>query len=126
MQDNKKPREFENWRTYIWDRKEDAANTFGYHLTQLCRNKAIENLPVNMTNVDKEKAIESIDIALHNIMDLLEGFWKLESGNKYSIEYLLQVVVKDKHNLELERLAINPGLDLPIGFWKWVKEDNFI
>jgi hypothetical protein len=78
-----------------------------------------------MKSQDKDKAIEAIHIALHNVMDLVEGFWRLESGRDNYVEYQLQVIVKDKSHNEIERVDIAAGLDLPIGFWKWAKDGEF-
>ena len=125
MDDKSLPREYNDWRTDLWGRKEDAAYTFGYHLIKHCRNEAIESLPNDMTNENREKAIEAINTALHNVMDMIEGFWKLESGENHSIEYIIQVLIKDKSNTEIEKIDIASGLDLPIGFWKWTNDGEF-
>lgn len=125
MDNISEPKEFDNWRTELWGRKEDAAYTFGHHLIKLCRDQAIAGLPNNMNLNDREKAVEAVHIALHNVMDLLEGFWKLKSGNEHSVEYILQVLIRDKENKEVERIDISPGLDLPIGFWKWANDGEF-
>jgi hypothetical protein len=125
MEDKSKPREYKEWRPGLWDRREDAANTFGYHFIKYARDQAVNRLPVAMKSEDKEKAIEAIHIALHNVMDLVEGFWKLESGKEHFVEYHLQVVVKDKSHNEIESINIAPGLDLPIGFWKWAKDGEY-
>ena len=74
---------------------------------------------------DREKAVEAIHPALHNVMDLIEGFWKLESGKVHSVEYILQVLIRDKGRNEVERIDIAPGLDLPIGFLKWAQDGEF-
>jgi len=124
-QNKSEPREYKDWRKELWDRREDAAYTFGYHFIRYCRDQAVDNLPKDMNPDDREKAIESIHIALHNVMDLVEGFWKLESGENNYIEYHLQVVAKDKDHNEIERVNIAPGLDLPIGFWKWAKDGEY-
>lgn len=125
MEKKSEPRDYNDWRSEAWDRKEDAAHTFGYHLIKYCRDKAVANLPVEMKAGDKEKAIESIHVALHNVMDLIEGYWKLETGKDKCIEYNLQVVVKDKEHNEIERIDIAPGLDLPIGFWIWARDGEY-
>jgi hypothetical protein len=125
MENKSEPREYKDWRKGLWDRKEDAAYTFGYHFIKYCRDQAVDNLPKEMNPDDREKAIESIHIALHNVMDLVEGFWKLESGENHYVEYHLQVVAKDKDHNEIERVNIAPGLDLPIGFWKWAKSGEY-
>ncbi len=126
MQDNSTPKKFPEWSLNSLQRTEDAAYTFGHHLIIHSRNTAIEALPVDLTDVQREKSIEAIDISLHNMMDLLEGFWKLESGSDHTIEYALQVVVKNNVQKEVERIEISPAkLDLPIGYWKWAKNNEF-
>lgn len=119
MQDLSKPRNYNEWRTENYKREEDAAYTFGYHLIEYCRNKAVDNLPFEMNQLDREKSIESINIALHNFLDMVEGFWKLQTGTEHSFEYIIQVLVRDKDLNEIEKINISTGLDLPIGFWKW-------
>ena len=125
MDTNSTPREFSFWRTDRFERQEDAAYTFGYHLMKHCRDHAVNSLPAEMRPDDKQKAVEAVHIALHNLMDLLEGFWKLESGSEHSVEYVLQVLVRDKERKEIERVDITSGLDLPIGFWKWALDGEF-
>jgi hypothetical protein len=65
-------------------------------------------------------------VALHNVMDLLEGFWPLESGASHSVEYVLQVRVRDASGKAVESIDLSPcKLDLPIGYWKWAREREF-
>jgi hypothetical protein len=126
MTDNSTPRQYPEWKKDIYDRRDDAAYTFGYHLIKHCRTEAINSLPADLTADQNEKAIKAVDIALHNVMDMLEGYWPLPSGDKHSVEYELQVVVKDNDNKELERISISPALmDLPIGYWKWAQDNEF-
>ncbi|MGB8191387.1 MAG: hypothetical protein WCF67_05680 [Chitinophagaceae bacterium] len=125
MENKSEPREYKDWRTGKWDRREDAAYTFGYHFIKYCRDQAVDSLPNDMNAEDREKSVEAIHIALHNVLDLVEGFWKLESGKDHFVEYHLQVVAIDKENKEIERISISPGLDLPIGFWKWAKDGEY-
>jgi len=125
MEDTSIPREFKEWRSGLWDKKDDAANTFGYHLIKYCRDQAVNSLSNDMTAKDRANAEEAIHFALHNVMDLVEGYWKLESGKEHYVEYILQVLVRDKEHNEVERVDISPGLDLPIGFWKWAQDGEF-
>ena len=58
----------------------------------------------------------------HNVMDLLEGFWRTEAGPNHTAEFALSVCVKDasQDGKVGERINISPCLlDLPIGYWKW-------
>lgn len=73
------PRPFSKWRTEPFDRAEDAAYAFGYHLIAKCRDEALLSLPAGekVTRADVEKAV---DVALHNVLDMVEGFWPLEVG----------------------------------------------
>ena len=125
MNNKSEPREYKDWRKDPWDRKEDAAYTFGYHFVKYCLDQAIESLPNDLKHEDKEKAVGAIHIGFHNVMDLFEGFWKLESGPENFVEYHLHVVAKNKDHDEIERINLSSGLDLPIGFWKWVKDREF-
>lgn len=90
-----------------------------------CRNEAFAALPTNLNQEDRIKAEEAIHVALHNVMDMLEGFWRLESGTEHTVKYQLCVVVKDKSDKEVERVDITAGIDLPIGFWGWAKDGDF-
>jgi hypothetical protein len=126
MTDNSTPRQYPDWQKDIHARRDDAAYTFGYHLIKHCRTEAINSLPKDLTADQSETAIKAVDIALHNVMDMLEGFWSLPSGDNHSVEYDLQVVVKDNDDKELERISISPALmDLPIGYWKWAQDNEF-
>ena len=93
------PRPYEEWRTKKSDRAEDAAWLFGYYLIRHCRAEALENIPANSSPELKEAVNKAVDTALHNVTDLLEGFWKLPAGDGYTAK-----------------------LDLPIGYWAWCDE----
>lgn len=90
-----------------------------------CRDEAIAALPTSMNEEDRLGAKEAIHIALHNVMDMLEGFWRLESGSAHTVEYRLHVVVKDSSEKVVETVDITKGIDLPIGFWGWAREGDF-
>jgi hypothetical protein len=67
-----------------------------------------------------------VDTALHNVCDLLEGFWPLEAGAKHRIALALGVEVRDVDNKVVETAEISPcKLDLPIGYWKWAQDREF-
>ncbi|SPE56388.1 conserved hypothetical protein [Verrucomicrobia bacterium] len=129
MTDSTIPRAYEQWRTTPIDRAEDAAYTFGYHLMQHCRSEALKatapaSLPTTAEEFQAEVAA-AVDKALHNVMDLLEGFWQAHAGGGHTVEYTLSVCVKDANRAPVERIDISPSLlDLPIGYWKW-KEGKF-
>lgn len=126
MMDNSTPRQYPDWLSDTNGRRDDAAYTFGFHLIKYCRTEAINALPKDLTQDQNEKAIYAIDIALHNVMDMLEGFWVLNSGEKHRVEYNLNVVVKDLDHKEIEKISIAPaGIDLPIGYWKWLQDNEF-
>ena len=124
MSDNSKPSIYPHWRKDKYDRAEDAAYTFGYHLIEHCRKEAIDDLPTDLSEELRTKCIYSIDTALHNVLDLFEGFHLLESGPDHRVEYALQVVITDKEHKEVERQEIT-GLDMPIGYWKWALDNEF-
>ena len=123
------PRPFEQWRTDKFDRAEDAAYTFGYYLMQHCRAEAlkrVQSASVPATREEFRAQVEvAVDVALHNAMDLLEGFWRTEAGPQHTAEFALSVCVMDASQKEVERVDISPCLlDLPIGYWKW-KDGGF-
>jgi hypothetical protein len=118
------PKPYEQWRTTPFDRAEDAAYTFGYHLMQHCRTEALkagESAAVPASTEEFQTHVAAaVDLALHNMMDLLEGFWRTQAGSNYRVEYALSVCVKDADGKAVERIDISPCLlDLPIGYWKW-------
>lgn len=121
------PREYQDWRSDQYDRAEDAAYSFGYHLITKCRDEAIGTIPQGASPETKEQIEKAVDIALHNVMDLLEGFWKLEVGSGTSMELVLKVQIQNENTGEnVENIEISPcKLDLPIGYWKWAEEREF-
>ena len=120
------PRPFADWRTSPIDREEDAAYTFGYHLIIHCRDEALATLPPSASPEMRAAVEKAVDTALHNVNDMLEGFWKLEAGPEHSVELALAVQVRDAKRKLVERLEISPcKLDLPIGYWKWARDREF-
>jgi hypothetical protein len=120
----KPPRPYDEWRSDRFDRAEDAAYTFGCDLMKHCRAEVIKGLsnPQLPTNAEELRAIveKSVDTALHNVVDMLEGFWPMSAGPNHKVEYSLAVCVKDASGTPVERIDISPSLiDLPIGYWKW-------
>ena len=117
---NKKPRLHSAWREGGADREEDAANLFGYYLVKHCREEALKKITPS-SDVSRSAAVEAVDIALHNVMDLLEGFWPLDAGEGKQLELALHIqVTKDGHTVE--DVQVSPSqIDLPIGYWAWVE-----
>lgn len=120
------PRNYLDWRTGSFDRAEDAAYLFGYYLIMHCRDEALATLPAD-ASPDVRAAVEkAVDIALHNVCDMLEGFWRLEAGPEHAISLTLGIQARDARNEVLETQEISPcKLDLPIGYWKWAREREF-
>ena len=123
------PRPYEDWRTVSRDRAEDAAHNFGFHLMRHCRNEAMRQLESaavpNSSEEFRAQVATAVDTALHNVMDLLEGFWSTEAGPNHTTQYALSVCVAGADGKEVERIEISPcQLDLPIGYWKW-KDGEF-
>ena len=120
------PEGYQSWRTEPAERAEDAAYTFGYHLILHCRDGALAALPGDTTPEARATAEAAVDVALHNMMDMLEGFWSLRSGASHFVEYVLQVRVRDASGDTVESIDLSPcKLDLPIGYWKWAREREF-
>ena len=71
------PRPFPEWRVKPGDREEDAAYTFGYQLIVHCRDEAMATVPTDASPEAKAAVEKAVDIALHNVNDLMEGFWEL-------------------------------------------------
>lgn len=123
------PRHYEDWRTASHDRAEDAAYNFGFHLIRHCRHEALRQLESaavpNSPEEFRAQVATAVDTALHNVMDLLEGFWSTEAGPNHTTQYALSVCVAGAGGKEVERIEISPcQLDLTIGYWKW-KEGEF-
>jgi len=118
------PRPYEAWRTDPLARAEDAAYTFGFHLMQHCRMEALKGLesaPVPTSEAEfHARVTKAVDTALHNVVDLLEGFWVTQAGPNHRVAYALSVCVTTPENEPVERIEISPSLlDLPIGYWHW-------
>ena len=120
------PRDYTAWRTDTFDRTEDAAYTFGHHLIIHCRDEAIKEIPADASPGTRAAVERAVDVALHNVMDMLEGFWQLPSGPSHAVQYVLQVRVHDAAHKAVESFDISPcKLDLPIGYWKWAQDREF-
>jgi len=120
------PRPFAEWRSDPVDREEDAAYAFGYHLIVHCRDEAMKTVPADASPEARAAVEKAVDIALHNVNAMLEGFWKLDAGPDHSIELALVVRVRDSSGNVVGQQAISPcRLDLPIGYWKWAKDREF-
>jgi hypothetical protein len=120
------PRTYVEWRTDEPDRAEDAAYAFGRDLIVHCRDEALSALTPDIPDSTRTLVQEAVDTALHNVMDMLEGFWPLSSGPHHSLEYVLQVRVRDETGNIVESQEISPcKLDLPIGYWKWARDRVF-
>ena len=129
MSDKSTPRPYEQWSTKAAEREEDAAYTFAFYLMKHCRAEAlkqVQSAPMLVTRKQLQKQVEeAVDTALHNVMDLLEGYWPLEAGPNHRAAFALSVCVSDTGRKPVERIDISPcRIDLPIGYWKW-KDGEF-
>jgi len=120
MTSDSTPREYPEWRSHPGARGEDAGYTFGYYMMIHCRDEAMATLPPDCSPDTKAAVETAVDLALHNVCDMLEGFWDLESGPRHSISLQLNVQVRDSEDEIVESVEISPcQLDLPVGYWKW-------
>ena len=120
------PRTFPEWRSDGFDRAEDAAYAFGHDLIVHCRDEALSSVPPDASLPTRVAVEKAVDIALHNVMDLLEGFWPLPSGSGHHLKYVLQVRVENDAGKLVDTQEIAPcKLDVPIGYWKWAKDREF-
>jgi hypothetical protein len=116
------PLPYEEWLPTPGGREYGAAYTFGYDLMRYCRAEALKAAFAKLPSDSDARPIveEAVDIALHNVVDLLEGFFPMQSGPNHPVEYKLTVVVRNAEGQIVEEVAISPTLmDLPIGYWKW-------
>ncbi|HVT45073.1 MAG TPA: hypothetical protein VMT00_11840 [Thermoanaerobaculia bacterium] len=126
MSDLVPPRPYPEWRTTPADREEDAAYVFGYHLIQHCRDKALKTIKPEVSAELREAVREAVDTALHNVNDMLEGYWRLDAGPDHTVELVLCIRVHGPDCAPVETIEISPcKLDLPIGYWKWVNDRAF-
>lgn len=120
------PRPFPEWRPDEFDRAEDAAYAFGHDLIVRCRDEALTTVPPDASATTRVAIEKAVDAALHNVMDLLEGFWQVPSGPHHRLSYVLQVRVENDDGEVVETQEIAPcKLDLPIGYWKWAQDREF-
>ncbi len=121
-----RPRPYPEWRTTAVGREEDASYCLGYHLIQHCRDEALAAFPKRLSPEARKAAEEAVDLALHNVMDMAEGYWKLEAGPGYVLEFVIAARVCKEGGEVVETIEISPGkLDLPIGYWKWARDREF-
>ena len=117
------------WLPRIFRKKEPVLPgiVFGRARRSITRDaSSIESLPKETSLATKEVAEEAVDTALHNVLDMLEGFWELKAGPNHAVELVLQVRVQDSEGNEIESHDISPcKLGLPIGYWKWAKGREF-
>lgn len=122
---NVPPAPFTAWRTDPFERDTDAAHMFGYYLITKCRDEALKNV-ASAPKKQRAAIEEAVDHALHNVMDLFEGYWVLQTGEEHRIELALQVRVQDKNFEIVETRELAPcKMDLPIGYWIWAREREF-
>lgn len=120
------PRNYTQWRKAPAERAEDAAYLFGYFLIKHCREEALADLSEDAPDELRAAVVDAVDTALHNVCDLLEGYWRLESGRKHRAELVLAVRVVDAEGKQVEIQEISPcKVDLPIGYWKWAQDREF-
>jgi hypothetical protein len=120
------PRNYPEWRSGQFNRSEDAAHLFGYYLIMHCRDEAMGTLSPGVAPDVKDVVEKAVDIALHNVCAMLEGFWRLNAGPNHQLSLALAVQVRNVQNQVLETVDISPSrLDLPIGYWKWARDREF-
>jgi hypothetical protein len=124
MDINAPPRPYPEWRTAPGDRAEDAAYAFGYPLIIHCRDEAMKTIPEDASPETKAAVEKAVDVALHNVCDMFDGYWPLDAGPKHQIQLSLIVKVFDETK-EVEQQEISSSLDLAMGYWKWSGEREF-
>ena len=114
------PRPYPEWRQGL-PRAEDAAHTFGRYLMTYCRDEALKLAVRKASDGDDTAAVaeQAVDLALHNVLDLLEGYWATDAGPDNRVRFRLSVEVLGGDAKPVETLDIAPGLDLPIAYWLW-------
>ena len=99
---------------------------FGYYLILHCRDEAMATVPPKASQEVRDAVKKAVDAALHNVCDMLEGFFPLDAGSNHRISLSLSVQVRDAANKVIETVEISPSkLDLPIGYWKWAEDREF-
>jgi len=126
METKSLPRSYPEWRKDPIDREQDAAYVFGYDLVRHCRDSAIQQAISKAPQELQAPIQQAVDMALHNLLALLEGFYCLESGPTHKLEYALHVIVRDSTGRIVERQQVSPcKQDLPIGYHKWSRHREF-
>ncbi len=126
MNTTRPPRHYPEWSEQQCDRQEDAADLFGYYLIMHCRDEAMATLQEGMPSELKAAVERAVDVALHNVCDMLEGFWILPAGPNHTISLDLSVQFRDAQHQAIEAQQVSPCiLDLPIVYWKWAKDREF-
>jgi hypothetical protein len=121
-----RPRAFTEWREPPFERDEDAAHAFGHHLIAHCRDEALNAIPAEASPESRDGVMSAVDVALHNVCSMLEGFWRLDIDPAHHIELALEVRICNASGEVVETRGISPGkLDLPIGYWKWARDREF-
>lgn len=113
------PRPYEDWSLDGSRRWYDAANTFGHHLMRNCYKQALNAEGSQATEAELKLIERGVDAALLHVMALLEGCMETDAGPDHKVEYALSSCVYDRSGREVERIALSPLQDLPIGYHNW-------
>jgi len=62
-----------------------------------CRDEAMATLPEDPSPEVRTAVEKAVDIALHNVCDMLEGFWRLEAGPNHTISLALVLDLGPQH-----------------------------
>ena len=84
---------------------------------QHCRGEALKAVEIAAVPTSEEEfraqVNTAVDIALHNVMDLLEGFWPTQAGANHRVSYALSVCIGDTSDVssisEHERGPLGAG-----------------
>jgi hypothetical protein len=83
------PREYHEWRTDASGRWRDAFHTFGHLLMTHARNGALAEVSETASVETRETASRVAELALYNLMMILEGVVGVPIGNDRSLEFAL-------------------------------------
>jgi hypothetical protein len=91
-----------------------------------CRNEALATVAPDAPPDVKAAVEKAVDTALHNVCDMLEGFFPLLAGQNHFVDLALGVRVYNANDELIETIVISPNmLNLPVGYWTWVEERRF-
>lgn len=110
---------YEQWSLEPGARMMFAGHTFGAHLFEKVRDRAIASIPQATEENAKAVAQEAIDHALWGCMALLDGYFRTMIDQDHKAVYELTMKIEDKAGNEIESIDLT-ALALQLGYANWL------